>query len=307
MFFKNITVFKLNEKVDCENLEKQLSHFAFKPCKSFDASSTGWVHPFSTEYPDLSARVNNFHLLCLKTEDKILPTQVINEHAAQKIADIERLKNTKIGKHEKASIKEEISQSLLARAFSKSRLTFSYFDNSAQYLVIDSTSDKVIDETIALLRKTLGSLKIEPIFEEISGVLTTWFKDNAIPDDIVLEDKCKLISDQGNGVANISCQGDIMLSENIVAFIEAGGAIAELALSWRDQLSLTLNDRFQCKSIKFLEGIKSLNQELSQQDDVIKAEVDFLLMAETFSELLDSLITACQSKQPEPLCLESVT
>ena len=174
-------------------------------------------------------------------------------------------------------------------------------------MVIDSTSDKVIDETIALLRKTLGSLKIEPIFEEISGVLTTWFKDNAIPNDIVLEDKCKLISDQGNGVANISCQGDIMLSQNIVAFIEAGGAIAELALSWRDQLSLTLNDRFQCKSIKFLEGIKSLNQELSQQDDAIKAEADFLLMAETFSELLDSLITACQSKQPEPVCLESVT
>ena len=306
MFFKNITVFKLNQEIDCQTLQQQLSDFAFAPCKSFDASSTGWIHPFCTEHSDLSYRVNNFHLLCLKTEDKILPAQVINEHTAQKIADIERLQNTTIGKHEKASIKEEVAQNLLTKAFSKSRLTFGYFDIANQYLVIDSTSDKVIDEMIALLRKALGSLKIEPVFEDISGILTTWFRDNATPDDMVLEDKCKLTSDQGNGVANISCQGDIMLSENIVAFIEAGGTIAELAISWRDQLSFTLTDRFQCKSIKFLEGITSLNNALSQQDDVIKAEADFLLMAETFSELLDSLMTACQPTEADSNCLQSL-
>lgn len=306
MFFKNITAFKLQQTIDCQTLQQQLSDFAFKPCKSFDALSTGWIHPFCTDHADLSHRVNNFHLLCLKTEDKILPTQVINEHAAQKIADIERLQNTSIGKHEKSSIKEEVAQNLLTKAFSKSRLTFGYFDITHQYLVIDSTSDKAIDEMIALLRKALGSLKIEPIFEDISGVLTTWFKDDVTPDDMVLEDKCKLISDQGNGVANISCQGDIMLSENIIAFIEAGGTIAELALSWRDQLSFTLTNRFQCKSIKFLEGIKTLNDELSQQDHLIKAEADFLLMAETFSELLGSLITACQPKETKLDCLQNL-
>ena len=153
--------------------------------------------------------------------------------------------------------------------------------------MIDSNSDKSIDDFTALLRKSLGSLKIQPLVEDISATLTSWFKDNAAPTDIVIEDKCKLVTDQGDGVANITCQGNTMLSDNILAFIEAGGAISELAISWRDQLSLMVNDRFQWKSIKFLEGLKDLNNELEKEDKIVRQEADFLLMAETFAELLN--------------------
>ena len=168
-----------------------------------------------------------------------------------------------------------------------------------QYLVIDTTADKAIEDITMLLRKSLGSLKIEPLLEDVSGVITDWFKNDTAPQDVVIEDKCKLITDQGDGVATITCQGNTMLSDNIIAFIESGGAISELAIAWRDQLSMTMNDRFQFKSIKFLEGIKNLNAELSKEDPIVKAEADFLLMVESFAELIHSIYDACKNSTTE--------
>ena len=286
MFFKNVTVFKLNQDIKTEQLINALTDFSFKSCALGQNTSSGWIHPFIKEHEEKLHSVGSFYLLCLKTEEKILPAQVVNEHTEQKIEEIERLQNTKIGKHEKATIKDEVQQMLLTKAFSKSKQTYGYIDSTNGFLVIDSNSDKAIDDFTALLRKSLGSLKIQPLYDDISTTLTLWFKDNTAPSDIVIEDKCKLVTDQGGGVASITCQGNAMLSDNILAFIEAGGAISELTISWCDQISLTINDRFQWKSIKFLEGLKDLNSELNKEDKIVRQEADFLLMAEAFAELI---------------------
>ncbi len=62
---------------------------------------------------------------------------------------------------------------------------------------------------------------------------------------------------------------------------------------------MTMNDRFQFKSIKFLEGIKNLNAELSKEDPIVKAEADFLLMVESFAELIHSIYDACKNSTTE--------
>jgi len=297
MFFKNITAFKLLKPIDQTALPSSLASFSFKSCSAFQAESTGWVHPFIKDHSEHCYQSNNFALLCLKIEEKILPTQVINQHTDNKVTEIETLQNTTVGKHERSAIKEDVAQQLLSKAFSRFKFTYAYFDFKQQYLVIDSTSDKAIEATTGLLRKSLGSLTIEPLLEDVSATITSWLKDDSVPQEMVIEDQCKLITDQGDGVATITCQGNTMLSENIIAFIEAGGQLSDLALSWRDQLRFTLNDRFQFKSIKFLEGLKGLNDELAKEDAIIKQEADFLLMAETFSELITGLYQYCKPKK----------
>ena len=122
MFFKNVTAFKLDQEVNSEELVNALDNFAFKSCAPAQTSSSGWVHPFIKDHEDTFHSINSFHLLPLKTEKKILPSQVVNEHTQQKIEEIERLQNTRIGKHEKATIKDEVQQMLLTKAFSKSKL-----------------------------------------------------------------------------------------------------------------------------------------------------------------------------------------
>ena len=297
MFFKNITAFKLLKPIDQKALQSALAPFAFKPCSAFQAESTGWIHPFIKDHSEYCHESNHFALLCLKTEEKILPTQVINQHTDDKVTEIETLQNTKVGKHERSAIKEDMAQQLLSKAFSRFKCTYAYFDFKQHYLIIDSTADKAIETVTGLLRKSLGSLTIEPLLEDVSTTITSWLKDDSAPQEIMIEDQCKLITDQGDGVATITCQGNTMLSENIIAFIEAGGQLSDLALSWRDQLRFTLNDRFQCKSIKFLEGLKSLNDELAKEDAIVKQEADFLLMAESFAELITALYQYCIPKK----------
>ena len=297
MFFTNITVFKLLKPIDKRELQEALTRFNFKPCSALQGESTGWIHPFIKDHSEYCHQNNNFALLCLKTEEKILPTQVINQHTDDKVIEIQNLQNTKIGRHERSAIKEDVAQQLLSKAFSRFKCTYAYFDFKKHYLIIDSTSDKAIETVTGLLRKSLGSLKIETLLEDISSIITSWLKDDTTPQEIVIGDQFKLITDKGDGVATITCQGNMMHSENIIAFIEAGGELSDLALSWRDLLRFTLNYRFQCKSIKFLEGLKSMNDELAKESAVIKQEADFLLMAETFSELITALYQHCQSEK----------
>ena len=47
----------------------------------------------------------------------------------------------------------------------------------------------------------------------------------------------------------------------------------------------------------FLAGLKSLNDELAREDAIIKQEADFLLMAETFGELITALYQYCSSNK----------
>ena len=85
MFFKNITAFKLLKPIDQKELQSALIPFAFKPCSAFQAESTGWIHPFIKDHSEYCHQSNHFALMCLKTEEKILPTQVINQHTDDKV------------------------------------------------------------------------------------------------------------------------------------------------------------------------------------------------------------------------------
>jgi recombination associated protein RdgC len=117
---------------------------------------------------------------------------------------------------------------------------------------------------------------------EESDILTEWFVHSSNPDDIEISDKCKMTSDNGDGVAKISCQGNSMLSENIRSFIDAGGHITELATIWNQELSLTLNTQLQFKGVKFLEIESVANKDESSD------ESDLILVANTFADLLKS-------------------
>jgi recombination associated protein RdgC len=304
MFFKNATVYELEESIEVESLIKGLQSHIYTPCMSHQEKSQGFIHPLLRNHEECYHRINQFLFFAIQIEEKIIPTQVVNNKAEEKVDDIERLQKIKIGKHEKKSIKEETYQSLVPQAFSKCQKTYAYIDLAHKYLVIDSVSPKSIESLTILLRKGLGSLKIKPIFEDISKTLTYWFKDEGLPKAFMIEDRCKLMADQGDGVAIINCQGNSMLSNNIMSFIEGGGLISELSLSWKDQVKFSLTDQFQIKSLKFLESISSLNSDISKEDPVIKSEADMILMGETLYDLIESLRISCTDEPQEDMFKE---
>ncbi|ASG68924.1 recombination-associated protein RdgC [Francisella halioticida] len=277
MFFKNLTAFKITD-INIDIFEDSINKLAFIPCSKSQRSTKGFINPFIKGEENCLFRFNHLAAFCLMTQDKLLPAQIINQEAQ---AYIEELEETRyVGKKEKTEIKEDTEQRLLPQAFSKFKKIYGYLDLTNNYLIIDNVSYNQIADILELLQRC--EARFEPVQKDETEILTNWFIDNANPLDVEISDKCKLTSDIGDGVANISCQGSAMLNEQIKSFVEAGGYITELAIVWNEQLAMTVNTKLQFKSIKFLDGIKDLNNNESQ-------EADLLLMSDIFAELIKSM------------------
>jgi recombination associated protein RdgC len=279
MFFKNLTAFKITD-INIDIFEESINKLAFKSCTNSQKSSRGFINPFIKNSENCLFRFNHLAAFCLLNEEKILPAQVINQQAQEYIEELELTRY--VSKKEKTQIKEDMEQRLLPQAFSKFKKVYGYLDLVNNFLVIDSVSEKQITEVLDLLQRC--EARFEPVIKEETDILTEWLVDNAYPVDVEIAEKCKLTSAIGDSIANISCQGSSMLNDNIKSFIDSGGYITELAIIWREQLAMTANINLQFKSIKFLEGIKDLNK-----DDDAGHEVDLLLMADIFTELLNTI------------------
>ena len=286
MFFKNMTAFKIEESFDTEKFTQNMNKMAFIPCSGLQRSTKGFVNPL-VKSDECIYSFNNIMLFCLLTEEKILPASVINEQAQIRIEELES-GGERISKSQKTEIKEQIEQQLLPQAFSRHKRLFGYFDLSNNYLIFDSANSNQINEAIEQFRKVVDFLKVTPLIKEETDALTNWFVDNGYPMDIEIGEKCKLVSDAGDGVANISCQGSSMLTDNIKSFIETGGHITEMAVVWKEQLSMNINSNLQFKSIKFLDGVKDLNDS-DDLSGIYKQEADLLIMSDIFAELLSSV------------------
>jgi recombination associated protein RdgC len=277
MFFKNLTAFKITD-INIDTFEESLNNLAFIPCSKSQRSTKGFVNPFIKDDENCLFRFNHLAAFCLMTQDKLLPAQIINQEAQAYIEELEQTRY--VGKKEKSEIKKDTEQRLLPQAFSKFKKVYGYLDLTNNYLIIDSVSETQINEILDLLQRC--EARFEPVVKEETEILTHWFIDNANPLDVEISDKCKLTSDIGDGIANISCQGSAMLNEQIKSFVEAGGYITELAVVWKEQLAMTVNTKLQFKSIKFLDGIKDLNKDENH-------EIDLLLMSDIFAELINSM------------------
>ncbi|EOG5361614.1 recombination-associated protein RdgC, partial [Proteus mirabilis] len=113
-FFKNAIVYRMTRdiQISAEQLEEALKTLAFTPCSSQDMSCSGWVSPLGNHGEMLTHVAGNQILLCLRKEEKILPSTVIKEALQEKIEKLENEQGRKLKKTEKATLKDEVIHSL---------------------------------------------------------------------------------------------------------------------------------------------------------------------------------------------------
>lgn len=292
MFFKNLTVFTFTEPfaIDDSDLNKKLLEKVYRPCSKIEPMIAGWVSPMGNDGSALTHPVQGYTLLCLKIQEKVLPGAVINEALAERIEKIEQTDGRKVYKKEKETLKDEVYANLLPQAFSKSKKIFCYIDTKNGRFIVDTASSNTAEFVVTTLRKTLGTFKVEHAPVTSPGLLMAdWLKTGNYPSDLTLLDTCALKAENGDETATVKCQGHDLLSKDVRAFIHKGVTVTELALSWQDALIFKLTDDFSIKSLKFSDGIKSLNSDI-EGDAAIQFDADFVLMAETFSDFIGHLL-----------------
>ncbi|MCL5459714.1 recombination-associated protein RdgC, partial [Loigolactobacillus coryniformis] len=79
--------------------------------------------------------------------------------------------------------KEELIQTLLPRAFSRSTVTQAIYDDKNNWFIVNTSSASRAEDLLALLRKALGSLPAVPWIDsnQLSQSMQQWLSNQALP------------------------------------------------------------------------------------------------------------------------------
>ena len=121
----------------------------------------------------------------VRLADKILPASVVAHAVDKRVAEIEENEIRRVGKKERQTIKECVTDELLARALVKYKnvLVFHHFESGM--LVIPSTSANVCDRIMSKLCHAVKTMRTQTI--HVSGLtdgLTTRMKEWAQAEDL---------------------------------------------------------------------------------------------------------------------------
>ncbi|HAT2846392.1 TPA: recombination-associated protein RdgC [Serratia marcescens] len=295
LWFKNLMVYRLSREValNADEMEKQLSAFAFTPCGSQDMAKTGWVSPMGSHSDALTHAVNGQIVISARKEEKILPSPVIKQELQAKIERLEAEQHRKLKKTEKDALKDEVLHSLLPRAFSRFNQTFMWIDTVNDLIMVDAASAKRAEDTLALLRKSLGSLPVVPLTMEspIELTLTEWVRSGEMPAGFAIQDEAELkaILEEG-GV--IRCKKQNLISDEIAVHIEAGKLVTKLAVDWQERIQLMLSDDGSLKRLKFADTLREQNDDIDRDDFAQRFDADFILMTSELAALIKNTIEA---------------
>lgn len=293
MWFKNLILFRFIEPFDADaaKLSELLAQDVFHPCGSQETIRHGWVPPLGRKTVDFVHAIDGRLLICLQTQERLLPAGVVKEAVAERVERIEEQQVRTVRRREKDQIRDEVVQELLPRAFTRTRQTLAYIDLRSGWLVIDGGGRKAAEELTGRLRTALGSLPIAPprVSDAPAVVMTHWLANGGLPGDFAVVDECELRGGAEDGSV-VRCKGQDLTGEEIQTHLQAGKQVTRLALIWNGRLAFTLNEDLSVRRLRFLdvvqEQLADINAETAEQ--ILDAE--FALMIGELGVLLPRLM-----------------
>jgi len=292
MWFKNAHIFQLETPItyDGDAFEQYLSRMIFQPCAKSLPLSYGWKAPLGDAGSPLVYANNNFMMFCMKLEEKLLPPAVVREQHIEKVKEMEAKFERKLYKDEKARIKDELYNTLLMQAFSKSNNLYAYIDTKSNYLIVDTSSAKRLEQFLSLYSKSVGEHPIyTPKTKSPAIMMTRWLKNQKYPAGISIMKNCVLQNTNDERSIARFTHTDL-LSEPVQQLLEEGSQVVQLSLNWQEQILFTLKHDFSISNIKFLEGVKEIANDSYSETVEERFSADFIIMAETLQRFLNELM-----------------
>jgi recombination associated protein RdgC len=244
--------------------------------------------------PDILSRTQDV-LITHVNETKDIPERIIKSELALKVERLELLYQRKIKAQERGALKDEVMQSLVPRAFTTTRKTQLWIDIKNRLIIIDTSSAKVAEEALALLRKSLGSLPVVPVVttESIVKTITEWVAGDQYPEGIRLSEK----NDQANFDSEFENGSRVTFRKSeFTAFIakhlvDSGNVITSIGLELSELVDLVIDEKGQLKKITYPASLVEQNNDI-EEDGHARRYADFTLMCDVLRSAIERLYAA---------------
>ena len=291
MWYKNAIIYLLPDGWQPEaGLNEKLGQAAFTPCMGLDWFSEGFVPPtpFSS---DFVFTAQNSNRVCLKHEEKVLPAGVIRDILDERVVEIQNAEARNVGRKEKQELKEQITDDLLPRAFTRSSRSQAIFDTKHGYLLVNNAAAAKAENLLTKLREALGGLEASlPNTKQSPGsLMTDWLLRGAAEGGFELDSDCEL-KGVGDVVPTVKVSKQDLTADEVVQHVKNGKTVTQLGLTWREQISFILTQDFTLKRIQYLDVLQE-EAEGHGDDAASLMFASQILMTEALGTMLDELVS----------------
>lgn len=286
MWFKNLSIFKVAlTSAAIQNLNQSLEKHRFAPCLPSQAESVGFAPP--REHGNIAHVVGGQILLCIQCEKKTVPSKVVERELKKKCAEIAQQQGYAPGRKARKELNERIIDELLTRAFAVPGQLRVWIDPVNGFLCIDTSSPTAADRAIKLLLKAVDGLTMEGITvgNTPSECMKMWLGNEEAPQGFTIDQDAKFVS-EGEDKATVKFSNhplDYLTTRDLMGRKDC----VELALTWRDKISLVLTGNLIIKRIKPLSLLQESDQKGENADE--RFDGDLTLMAGELSALIGDL------------------
>jgi len=154
-----------------DELAELLIQVPFKEPQPAAKQSCGFIdNPHTGQ---LVSPIEGGWVVCMRTDEKILPASVLNKAVSDKVAEIEKEQDRQVYRKEKLQIRDDVMLSMLPVAFIKTRYTYAYYHAQEALLIVGAGAAGAAEEMISLLREAFGSFKAVPLrIDQLTHELT---------------------------------------------------------------------------------------------------------------------------------------
>ena len=302
MWFKHIYLLEFEQKIpyEPEQLASSLAEHPFKSCSALHPITAGFIPPIGDKN-DKSLLVyaqQGYMMLCLQIQEKILPASVIREETQLQIKQNEEKIGTKLNRDERDRIKDELTHTLLTKAFHRTRQIYAYIDTKTQRLIIDSNHSKTIELLMKHLDNILRPYKPRLIdYRCMSSLLTTWLKSQQYPSTLSILPQAAF--EQSNEQKmKMSFSNKDLSAQSVQHLLDEGAYLTRLRLDWSGKIQFTVKQPFALTSLKFLDEIRDLAKDGQPSDANERFAADFFIMAETIHTFLEETLPLWEDANP---------
>ncbi|APR02925.1 recombination-associated protein RdgC [Thauera chlorobenzoica] len=293
MWFKNLQIYRLpaNWGITLEQFEAQLAKKPFHPCASQDMESRGWLSPLGNEA--LVHAVGGQWLVTLGFEHRLLPSAVVKQEADERAEELAEQQGYKLGRKQMKELREQITQELLPRAFTRRRRLFAWIDPVNGWLVVDAASQSKAEDLIEQLRHSLDHFPLALLRTERSpmSAMADWLAGGEAPAGFTIDQDCELRSIAEDKAA-VRYVRHPLEGDEVKGHLEAGKLPTRLALTFDDRISFVLTEKLEIKRLDFLDIVRDQLGEADKDDAEALFNAEFALMTGELSHLLPAVVDA---------------